>query len=137
MAIKKITGKVAPKKVADPVKKATTTKIATPAKKSPVAKSAPAKKASAIKSKTKLEEVEINAYSPESNAVEVAGEFNGWNPSLGKMKKNKEGYWSIKLKLAPGQYQYKIVFDGSWEVLAHRPQVEGEHGPNNLLTVGH
>ncbi len=30
------------------------------------------------------------------------------------MKKDKEGTWKIKVKLAPGKYEYKYFVDGTW-----------------------
>jgi hypothetical protein len=45
--------------------------------------------------------------------VNIAGDFNGWNPSSFPM--HKEGTdWVIALFLAPGKHRYKLFADGAW-----------------------
>ncbi|HSQ42259.1 MAG TPA: hypothetical protein VLM37_08280 [Fibrobacteraceae bacterium] len=84
----------------------------------------------------KLLDVVFNIYSPDSKSVDIAGEFNGWEPTKGRMKKDKTGNWSLKTKLAPGDYQYKVVFDGAyWELDQKAPSIQAEHGPNSLVHV--
>jgi len=52
---------------------------------------------------------------PGTNAVYLAGEFNGWRPDLDLMSDDDgDGVWTITYDLAPGTYQYKFVADGSW-----------------------
>ncbi len=49
--------------------------------------------------------------------IYLAGNFNNWNPSDPQflMKDDDgDGTWSITVKLAPGEYQYKYVIDGKW-----------------------
>lgn len=121
------TVKTAEKKA--PVKKAATTpKDAAPKKPA-------AKKASPKAAKVELSEVVFNVYSPDSKTVEVAGEFNNWTPA--KMKKGKQGVWSLKEKLAAGTYQYKFVFDGSWEIDQSNPNrvPDGQGGENSVKNV--
>ena len=93
------------------------------------------KKTAPKASKKALEEVVFNVYSPDSKSVEVAGEFNNWTPA--KMKKGEQGVWSIKLKLAAGTYQYKFVFDGSWEIDQANPNrvPDGQGGENSVKNV--
>ena len=50
----------------------------------------------------------------EAQAVYLAGDFNDWEPSAGKMKKGKSGSYQLKMKLSPGEYQYKFIVDGIW-----------------------
>ena len=114
-----------------------TTEKTAPAKKTAaktVAKTT-AKKAAPKASKKALEEVVFNVYSPDSKSVEVAGEFNNWTPA--KMKKGEQGVWSVKLKLAAGTYQYKFVFDGSWEIDQANPNrvPDGQGGENSVKNV--
>lgn len=134
-ASKKVVKKAAVKKVATKktLKKAASKKVA--AKKvvkkavKKVAKKSAAKKATS-------RQVKFSYYSPLSGSVEIAGSFNDWVPSELPMSKSKDGLWSAKLKLAPGQYEYKFVFDGSsWECDPDSPTVESEHGHNNVLEV--
>lgn len=136
-APKKSAAKTTPKKAA--VKKAATqiTKASPkPVTKAAAPKKAPEKKATSPK-KVSTKEVVVKVFSPESTIVELAGEFNNWNPSKGKMKREADGHWVIKLKLNPGTYQYKVVFDGtSWELDQQAESVMAEHGPNSVLHVG-
>ena len=132
-AKKSVPAKSAEKKsapVKSAVKKVSTTKKAVAEKKTtPVKKSAP--KAT----KSVLQEVVFNVYSPDSKSVEVAGEFNNWAPA--KMKKDEQGVWSFKKKLASGTYQYKFVFDGSWEIDQANPDrvPDGQGGENSVKNV--
>jgi 1,4-alpha-glucan branching enzyme len=129
-AVKKVVkaaAKVAPKTVAIAAPKAATKKV--------VAKVA-AKAAPKAAAKKAVKPVTISFFSPASGTLEVAGSFNNWDPAKGKMKKDKSGNWSIKLSLAAGEYQYKLVFDGaSWEIDPNVAVVAGEHGDNNLIVV--
>jgi 1,4-alpha-glucan branching enzyme len=48
-------------------------------------------------------------------AVYLAGSFNEWSTTAKKMAyKAKEGIYSTTIKLAPGEYEYKFVIDGTW-----------------------
>lgn len=127
----------APKKAQAPVKAVKAApapkKVAAPAK---AVKAAPAAKKVAPKAaKKELKEVVFNVYSPDSKVVEVAGEFNSWTPA--KMKKGEEGVWSLKKSLAAGSYQYKFVFDGSWEIDQANPDrvPDGQGGENSVKNV--
>lgn len=46
--------------------------------------------------------------------VYIAGDFNNWNTSSHKLKKDKKGIWSIKISLPKGKYEYKFIVDGNW-----------------------
>lgn len=98
----------AEKKVA--VKKVAKVEAAKPAKKA-VAKK-PAKKA------VKAPVDKAVVFSIEADAgydVFVAGSFNDWNPAQHKLVDAKgEGIYSLELRLAPGDYEYKFVVNGTW-----------------------
>jgi len=47
--------------------------------------------------------------------VQIAAEFNGWNPACGKLKKNKD-CWLATFPLKPGKHQYKYLVDGEWRL---------------------
>ena len=52
---------------------------------------------------------------PRAERVEIAGEFNNWQPNQHPLKKVSEnGVWQIKLPLGKGRYRYRLVVDGSW-----------------------
>jgi len=64
--------------------------------------------------KGKGQEVEFTCYAPKATKVYVAGKFNDWNTNSLSMKKNKDGYWKVSIKLSPGIYEYKYFIDGAW-----------------------
>lgn len=73
--------------------------------------------ASAAKKATKsaTKEVTFTVHADKGKSVYVAGEFNNWDATAKPMKyKAKEGVYTTTLKLAPGDYQYKFVIDGTW-----------------------
>ena len=52
---------------------------------------------------------------PEAQRVQLAGDFNSWNPNAHPLKKTSHESWEIKLNLSPGQYEYKFLVDGEWQ----------------------
>ncbi len=44
--------------------------------------------------------------------VSLAGDFNGWKPV--PMRRQKDGTFSVVMKIPPGRYEYKFVLDGDW-----------------------
>lgn len=143
---KKAAPKAAPKVVAKPVVKAAAPKAlakapakAAPVKAAPV-KTAPAKAApvKAAPAKVSAQEVVFSVFSPDSVSVAVAGEFNGWSAEKGAMKKGKDGVWTLKVKLAAGSYQYKVVYDGQyWNIDNGNPDrvADGHGGENSIKHV--
>jgi len=59
-------------------------------------------------------EYEIKHYAPKAEKVMIAGEFNEWNPEEFRMERIDGGYFSRKLELEPGVYEYKVIIDGEW-----------------------
>ena len=100
-------------------------------------KAAPAKKAAAPKAAPKAaaaKTVEFSCFSPASGIVELAGDFNGWIPSKNPMKKDAQGNWSAKVKLQPGRYFYKFVYDGvAWEIDQNAPAMADMEGHLNSV----
>ena len=130
-ATKKAPASPAKKVVSKAVKEAPAKKVAKATK----PKAAPVKKSAPKAAKKEMKEVVFNVYSPDSKLVEVAGEFNDWTPA--KMKKGEQGVWSIKKNLAAGTYQYKFIFDGSWEIDQANPDrvPDGQGGENSIKNV--
>jgi 1,4-alpha-glucan branching enzyme len=115
------------------VKKEVTAKKAAP-KAAPKTAAPKAKKPAASKGKTV--EKEFSIYSPASDSVAIAGDFNNWKPLA--LKKGKSGNWTGKVKLNPGEYQYKIVYDGKyWEIDQANPErvCDGQGSQNSKLRV--
>lgn len=72
---------------------------------------------------------------PEAKSVCLVGEFNNWDPNTHPMVK-KGGRFQKRLKLAPGEYQYKFIIDGEWRNDPKADQVPNEFGTtNNIIRV--
>ncbi|AQT67136.1 Sporulation initiation inhibitor protein soj [Anaerohalosphaera lusitana] len=52
---------------------------------------------------------------PRAEEVQIAGDFNGWQPEKTPMQKGEDGTWHVKLPLAAGRYRYRMVVDGQWQ----------------------
>ncbi len=60
------------------------------------------------------QEVEFTFHAPDAKRVCVAGTFNNWDTNSFPLKKEKDGTWRRKVKLAPGRYEYRYFVDGAW-----------------------
>lgn len=77
---------------------------------------------------------------PESvgQRVEIAADFNGWDPSSSKMNHNEAlGVYELHVKLPKGVYHYKLVVDGQWVLDVYNPDLvdNGMGGRNNRVEV--
>jgi chromosome partitioning protein len=53
---------------------------------------------------------------PRAESVQIAGDFNNWQPNKLAMEKVAgNGKWQIKLPLTKGKYRYRLVVDGQWQ----------------------
>ena len=53
---------------------------------------------------------------PRAKSVQIAGDFNDWQPSkLNLEKVGETGVWQAAVKLLPGKYRYRLVVDGQWQ----------------------
>ncbi len=53
---------------------------------------------------------------PRAESVQIAGDFNGWQPTKLPMEKvGANGVWQASAKLPPGKYRYRLVVDGQWQ----------------------
>ena len=66
------------------------------------------------KGRTEKKKVIFKVRAPHATKVQLAGEFNNWNPDRHPMEKDDEGFWRVELRLPPGRYEYKLVVDGHW-----------------------
>jgi 1,4-alpha-glucan branching enzyme len=48
----------------------------------------------------------------DTRAASLAGDFNGWRPV--PMRRQKDGTFSVTVRVPPGRYEYKFVLDGDW-----------------------
>jgi chromosome partitioning protein len=53
---------------------------------------------------------------PRADSVQIAGDFNNWQPEETPMQKVGDGgAWQTKLSLPAGKYHYRLVVDGKWQ----------------------
>lgn len=80
--------------------------------------------------------VVFSAYYPTASTVQVAGDFNNWQPQQTPMRK-VGGVWKVKLPLSAGSYRYRLVVDGQWQQDPYNEMTEinpfGEY--NSIIEV--
>jgi glycosidase len=78
----------------------------------------------------------ISYANSDAKKVEVAGDFNNWQPETNPFEKN-EDVWQTYLTLAPGTYQYQLVVDGEWILDPENPEEVSNNigGVNSLLRI--
>lgn len=71
------------------------------------------------------------------NKVQIAGEINGWNPTVSHLQLN-DGIWQIPLEVYPGKYHYQMVLDGDWIVDPNNTEQEENNlgSINSVLYIG-
>lgn len=77
-------------------------------------------------------------YAPEAHEVCLAGEMCNWNPRQLRMNRDDNGYWSLKLLMPEGKWQYKFVVDGVWTRDTNNEMTapDGYNGFNSVVVVG-
>ncbi len=82
--------------------------------------------------------VKLSIRANPDREIYVSGTFNNWDGKAKRMKdSNGTGNYAATLMLAPGEYQYKFVVDGEWQVDPECPDwAINDFGTlNNLVTV--
>ncbi len=83
--------------------------------------------------------VRLVILQPGAKSVQVAGDFNGWNPARTPLQALAGGAWTVTLPLKPGRYEYMYVVDGQqWVVdpLATEQTDDGFGSQNAVLEIG-
>lgn len=57
-------------------------------------------------------DVEFRFFRPNAQRVCLVGDFNGWRRSEAAMRKRGDGWWTCRLHLRPGAYQFQYLADG-------------------------
>ncbi|MEW6442122.1 MAG: AAA family ATPase [bacterium] len=72
---------------------------------------------------------------PQAASVRLVGEFNEWQADSGvPLKRGEDGVWTGRIRLPPGNYQYKYLVDGQWVVDPGNPlRVVTDKGAVNSL----
>jgi len=61
------------------------------------------------------EKITFEFFAPEAKKVQIAGDFNNWDPEKSPLKKGSDDKWRITLQLKPGRYEYRYSVDGNWQ----------------------
>jgi len=62
---------------------------------------------------------------PRAENVQIAGDFNNWQPENTIMQKvGESGIWQTEMNLFPGRYRYRLVVDGQWQQDPYNEQTE-------------
>lgn len=56
--------------------------------------------------------VRLVIVQPGAHTVQVAGDFNGWDPARTPLDEVSAGAWAVTIPLQPGRYEYMYVVDG-------------------------
>jgi chromosome partitioning protein len=75
---------------------------------------------------------------PRARSVQVAGDFNDWQPSKLPLEKvGDSGVWQASMKLPAGRYRYRLVVDGQWQQDPYNESTELNPfgGYNSVLEV--
>lgn len=56
----------------------------------------------------------VNFYyaAPRAKSVNLAGDFNKWDPSSLPMERRNDGWWFLQVPLRHGHHQYRFLVDG-------------------------
>jgi len=69
--------------------------------------------------------VMFTAFYPEAKTVQIASDFNDWQPERNPMKRYRSaGVWKLKIPLPKGNYRYRYVVDGRWQQDPYNDAVE-------------
>jgi chromosome partitioning protein len=82
-------------------------------------------------------EVRLDFGDLDCETLEIAGDFNNWVPDLNVETLRINGAFKKILRVAPGEYQYRLVIDGRWTQDPKNPnQILNSYGEiNSLLKV--
>jgi 1,4-alpha-glucan branching enzyme len=81
--------------------------------------------------------VMFTAFYPQAKSVQIAGDFNNWQPQKSPMTKASDGTWQASMSLTKGVYRYRLVVDGRWQHDPHNDMTEpNPYGElNSILKV--
>lgn len=82
--------------------------------------------------------LEFAYFRPGARQVQLAGDFNGWQPDRHDLTRDEEGWWRVRLVLPAGDYRFKYLIDGQiWEAdfAAYGVENDRHGGWNSVLWV--
>ena len=82
--------------------------------------------------------VEFAFYRPDAQEVQLAGDFNDWQPSQLPMVRSEDGYWTARVPLPAGEFKFRYWADGQWFTDFAAFGVEpGSFGLDSVVRVPH
>lgn len=84
-----------------------------------------------------MKRTDVRVAMGEAREVILTGDFTGWATDRIRMERDDFGLWTVALRLAPGEYQYRLIVDGEWRDDPAAPKsVPNPFGSHNaVLTV--
>ena len=79
--------------------------------------------------------VRLVVLQPGARTVEVAGDFNEWNPARTSLERISDGAWAVTIPLKPGRYEYMFVVDGQQWIAAPFATERSDDGFGSLNAV--
>lgn len=82
--------------------------------------------------------VRLLVIDPAATTVQVAGDFNGWDPGRTSLERVSGDAWAVTIALDPGRYEYMFVIDGTrWiaDPFASETNDDGFGSKNAVLDV--
>lgn len=59
---------------------------------------------------------EFRLFAPHASVVEILGDFTGWHDRPVAMEREEGGWWTVRLNLRPGDYEFQYRLDGwNWQ----------------------
>lgn len=85
-----------------------------------------------------LRDVVVDVHLDGVRSVAITGDFTGWSDGgIALREQGSGGTWRARLKLQPGEYQYRLKVDGRWadDPSASRRVANPFGGVNDVLVV--
>lgn len=55
---------------------------------------------------------EFKVFAPHAAVVEILGDFTGWHDHPAEMVRGEGGWWTLRLTITPGDYDFQYRIDG-------------------------
>jgi len=78
-------------------------------------------------------QVTFRVHAPEARTVLLCGDFSDWQQKPLPMRRLKNGDWTRRKALSPGDYQYRFVVDGQWVNPPDAETAPNEFGGQNCI----
>jgi len=80
--------------------------------------------------------IEFRFFRPHVRQVNVVGDFNKWSRTSIAMHPLGGGWWTVTLRLEPGDHRFRYFADGEWYTdFASNGIEKGKWGTNSILVV--